>query len=206
MPETPRWAYDLQPEIPVHIATNSEARVHPQARAHPLPIVDSYLQTHRAHFAAAEVRRRELATDAFRTLQQIFAIEECKRQEGFYTQLAKYTREAEEREAKNTSIFLKQQTERENLFQEGEAEREESFANLMKQRADPFRGKEDSLRSARVEGFSRAQNVESEHERGFAKWVLVEETKFWNRTLIWKTDFLSDERKRQQLFVEVVGS
>ena len=104
------------------------------------------------------------------------------------------------------TAFLKRQKERENMFQEGEIEREESFANLVKQRVDPFRGKEDSLRSARVEGFSRAQDVESERERDFAKWVFVEEAKFWSRMLVWKTDFSSDERKRQHLFVEVVGS
>ena len=173
------------------------------ARVHSSISIEACLQAHEADFVASEARRQQLASDTFETWQRIFAVEEYKRQREFQSQRSKHAEEARERDINHTCSFSRSQADREGSFQKNEVKREENFDNMDRE-GPPFEGEED-LHLARLKGLQRAQRIESEREDAFTTWRLDLEARFWRKMIVWRNDFLSDERKRQQIFQELVG-
>lgn len=199
MPQTLTQGWSASLPIPL---------VEPQlSRIRPFPDVDAYLDAHEIYFTKAQSRRRAIAEEAFQAWQQIFAIQECKRQTDFNIQKMHHKEQTQTRENHQASIFLQGQRERAESFRDSEAARRDQFEGLIKElEGIRFNMQLENLDYTRQTEFLRARLTESERARDFKAWTILQEAEFCGRAAAWRNDFMLDAERRRQIFVELMNS
>ncbi|KAK7687030.1 hypothetical protein QCA50_009530 [Cerrena zonata] len=174
--------------------------------------LDSELNQQQKIFLSGTRRRGVEVEQAMQKWQQVYAVNELKRQERFRAQQYSNSEAFISMEQKHSAEFDEAQRERARKFGTNEALRETLFIQEEKRRSTLFKERQERRESR----FSlllgdllvTARKHELGREENSSGWELSIQTKFEDKIDQWKQQFISDEvkRKEQALSLEGEGS